>query len=209
LALRWSEIDLEAGRLSVVANSVRLTKRSRELLGIGTPEPLRGEPKTKRGRRVVELPQLAVDALREHRRKAKVVELNGRVFSRPDGRAIAVPSLCSQWHALLRRAGVRTVRPHDARHTAATLMLEQGVHPKLVSEMLGHATVAIALDLYSQATPSMHRAAARSLNAAFGGPLGGQIGGQLPSQLSNPNTKSECRGRDSNPYKVALTSPSS
>ena len=85
LALRSSDIDLEAGRLAVVATSVRLTKRSRQLLGLSASEPIRGEPKTARGRRVVELPALAVDALRQHRREAKVVELNGSVFNRPDG----------------------------------------------------------------------------------------------------------------------------
>ena len=52
------------------------------------------------------------------------------------------------------------VRPHDARHTCATRLLGQGVHPKLVSEMLGHANIGITLDLYSHATPAMHREAA-------------------------------------------------
>ena len=160
LALRWGDVDLEAGRLAVVANSVRLSKRARELLGIVSAEPLRGEPKTARGRRVVELTALAVDALREHRRATKVIDLNGNVFTRPDGRTLAVPTLYSRWRRMLKRAGVPIVRPHDARHTCATLLLGQGVHPKLVSELLGHANIGITLDLYSHATPAMHREAA-------------------------------------------------
>lgn len=170
LALRWSEVDLEAGRLHVVASSVRLSSRARELLGVTTSEPLRRDPKTKRGMRVVELPQLAVDAFREHRRQVKVVELNGRVFNRPDGRALAVPTLYTRWHALLKRSGVPPVRPHDARHTVATLLLGAGQHPKIVQELLGHSTVAITMDVYSHATPTMHREAARKLDSLLGTP---------------------------------------
>jgi integrase len=163
-ALRWCDVDLDAGRLAVTANAVKVTKRVRDLLGLTDSEPLRGEPKTARSRRVVEMPALAVAALRRHREQSSVINLNGLIFTRPDGRTIAVQSVYAQWHRLLERAGVPRVRPHDARHTTATLLLGQGVHPKLVSEMLGHASVAITLDLYSHATPAMHREAARVLD---------------------------------------------
>jgi integrase len=53
---------------------------------------------------------------------------------------------------------------HSARHSAATLLLGRGVHPKIVSEMLGHSTVAITLDVYSHVTPAMHREAARVMD---------------------------------------------
>ncbi|MGH7685607.1 MAG: tyrosine-type recombinase/integrase [Candidatus Dormibacteria bacterium] len=171
LALRWRDVDLEAGRLHVVASSVRLSCHARELLGVATSEPLRRDPKTKRGMRVVELPQLAVDAFREHRRQVKVLELTGRVFNRPDRRALAVPTLYTRWHALLKRAGVPRVRPHDARHTVATLLLGAGENPKIVQELLGHSTVAITMDVYSHATPTMHREAARKLDGLLGTPL--------------------------------------
>jgi integrase len=64
---------------------------------------------------------------------------------------------------------MRPVRFHDLRHTAATLMLGRGIHPKIVSEMLGHSTVGITLDLYSHVTPSMQREAARALDALLQG----------------------------------------
>ena len=112
-------------------------------VGLKSAEPVRGDPKTARSRRVIEMPALAVEALRRRRQGTKVIALNGLVFTRSDGRSLAVPTVYSSWHQLLERAGVPKVRPHDARHTCATLMLGQGVHPKLVSEMLGHATVAI------------------------------------------------------------------
>ncbi|MDQ2960404.1 MAG: site-specific integrase [Candidatus Dormibacteraeota bacterium] len=165
LALRWRDVDLEAGRLAVTGNSVRLTRRTRDALGVPSAEPVRGEPKTARSRRVVEMPAIAVQALRQHRQDCAVVSLAGLIFTRPDGRALAVPTVYDRWRAMLKRAGVPVVRPHDARHTTATLLLGEGVHPKLVSEMLGHATVAITLDLYSHATPAMHREAARTLDA--------------------------------------------
>lgn len=66
-------------------------------------------------------------------------------------------------------AGVPHIRFHDLRHTAATLLLGQGVHPKIVSEMLGHASVAITLDLYSHVQPDMQRQAAAAMGAALGG----------------------------------------
>lgn len=190
LALRWRDIDLDAGRLAVVANSVRLSKLLEELLAINGREPLRGDPKTARGRRVVELTPQAVDALREHRRATRVIDLNGQVFTRPDGRVLAVPTLYTRWRRLLQRAGVPIVRPHDARHTCATLMLGQGIHPKLVSEMLGHATVAITLDTYSHATPSMQRSAVHALGTLLANPAGVRLGVSNPANDLELNTES-------------------
>jgi integrase len=66
---------------------------------------------------------------------------------------------------LLRRAGVPTIRFHDLRHTAATLLLSQGVHPKVVQERLGHSQIAITLDTYSHVLPSMQRDAADRLDS--------------------------------------------
>lgn len=60
------------------------------------------------------------------------------------------------------------MRPHDLRHTCATLLLGQGINPKIVSEMLGHSTVAITLDLYSHVLPTMQQSAASALEAAIG-----------------------------------------
>ena len=92
----------------------------------------------------------------------------GHVFTRPDGRVLAVPTVYARWGRVLERAGVPRVHFHDARHTTATLMLRQGIHANLVSEMLGHASVAIRLDLYSNAAPTMHREAAQRLDAPLG-----------------------------------------
>ena len=71
------------------------------------------------------------------------------------------------FHAPLRRAALPRIRFHDLRHTAATLMLSRGVHPKIASEMLGHPTIAITLDLYSHVTPTMQSSATDAVDALF------------------------------------------
>lgn len=77
--------------------------------------------------------------------------------------------LLGQFVPLLRSAGLPRIRLHDLRHTAATLLLARGIHPKIVSEMLGHTTVGITLDLYSHVTPTMQRAAARAMDDVLSG----------------------------------------
>jgi integrase len=77
----------------------------------------------------------------------------GFVFRRTDERPLSVTTTWKRWRRLLVRAKVPAMPFHSARHSAATLLLGQGVHPKIVSEMLGHSTVAITLDVYSHVTP--------------------------------------------------------
>ena len=85
------------------------------------------------------------------------------------------------WHRLLQRGGERDVRGHDARHTCASLALQQAVHPKAVQEMLGHSSIAITLDLYSHAVhecmPPLRPGNGRGPVPAGGGQRRGQTGG--------------------------------
>ena len=69
---------------------------------------------------------------------------------------------------MLKRAGLPHIRFHDLRHTAATLLLVQGIHPKIVSEMLGHSTVSMTLDTYSHVLPDMQRDATEAFDRLFG-----------------------------------------
>src|SRR5207302_4647986 len=124
LALRWPEVDLDRGSLRVVASLIRLAGQ----------EPQLAEPISRRSRRQVELSAAAVEALRRHRANAPSI---GFVFSRPDGRPLSVTTTWKRWQALLERAKVPAMPFHSARHSAATLLLSRGVHPKIVSEMLG------------------------------------------------------------------------
>jgi integrase len=68
----------------------------------------------------------------------------------------------------LGKAGLPRIRIHDLRHTAATLLLTRGVHPKVVQDMLGHSTVTLTLDTYSQVTPTLHKEAAEHMDALLG-----------------------------------------
>ena len=72
-----------------------------------------------------------------------------------------------EWSILAKRAGLPPIRLHDARHSHASLMLKQGVHPKIVQERLGHATIAITLDTYSHVSPGLQQAAAKSFDDAI------------------------------------------
>lgn len=92
------------------------------------------------------------------------------MFATEAGTPIEATNLIRRsFHRLLERAGLCRIRFHDLRHTAATLLLGQGVHPKIVSEMLGHSQVGITLDLYSHVTPTMQRQAVEALDAVLGG----------------------------------------
>lgn len=167
LALRWASVDLAAATLGVTGT---LTRTRGAGLAIT-------EPKSARSRRHVELSALAVESLRRHRLSqlerrvlaANVWEDHDLVFAGPHGGFLGVSDLGRRYRRVLARAGLRQVRFHDLRHTAATLLLGQGVHPKIVSEMLGHSTVAITLDLYSHVTPSMQRQAARTMDELLAG----------------------------------------
>lgn len=151
LALRWPDVDLDRGSLRVVASLIRIVGQEPQLV----------EPKSRRSRRQVELSAAAVKALRQHRNNAPSI---GFVFARPDGRPLSVTTTWKRWRALLERAKVPAMPFHSTRHSAATLLLSRGVHPKIVSEMLGHSTVAITLDVYSHVTPAMHREAANVMD---------------------------------------------
>ena len=72
------------------------------------------------------------------------------------------------FHPLLAKAGLPRIRFHDLRHTAATVLLQQRVNPKIVSEMLGHASISITLDLYSHALPDIQQEAAAAIDRVFG-----------------------------------------
>jgi integrase len=163
LGLRWRDVDLDRGVLSVTG---ALQKGLDGSLGIT-------QPKTPRSRRQIELSTAAVDSLRRHRRKQTEQRLLlGGEWTADD---LAFPSTIGRpqegrnlvyglLHPLLRSAGLPVIRFHDLRHTAATLMLSRGIHPKIVSEMLGHSTIGITLDLYSHVTPTMQKQAAAAMD---------------------------------------------
>ncbi len=73
----------------------------------------------------------------------------------------------------LQRAGLPHIRVHDLRHTVASILLEAGVHPKIVQDLLGHSTIRLTLDTYSHLTPALHQQAARTMDLVLAGaPVG-------------------------------------
>ncbi len=136
-----------------------------------------GEPKTNKSRRSIRLTSQAVEALRSHlERQLRDMEIlgdryqdQGLVFA-TDTRGPINPSNLRQrsFAPLLKRAGLPHMRFHDFRHTCATLLLKEGVNVKVVSEMLGHASITITLNTYSHVLPDMQDSAADVMEAALG-----------------------------------------
>jgi len=166
LGLRWDDADLELGTLRV----------GRALVREGGRHTL-GETKTRRGRRQINLTPRTVNALKNHRKKQleekmKLVGLykdHGLIFASGVGTPINPENLIKRsFKPLLEKAGLPKIRFHDLRHTCATLLLGRGVHPKLVQELLGHATIAMTLDTYSHYLPSMGDQTAGAMGNAFG-----------------------------------------
>ena len=163
LALRWRDIDLDLLSISV---SQTLYK------GKGRVEFK--EPKTKYSRRRVSMtPKLAL-FLREHKAERESLywqlgvplTLDDLVFANYDRKPIDPSTLTHNFGRIVKRAGLNA-RFHDLRHSYASLMLAAGVHPKVVSEALGHSTVAITLDIYSHVTPGLQEAAAKQLDSVL------------------------------------------
>lgn len=167
LALRWRDLDLERATAHV-QQSVQIS-RDHEVLF--TP------PKTTRSRRKVQLTNTAVAALRRQRTRQLQERLAAAgawadldlVFADEIGNVTLQSRVRWNFESVMRRAALPRIRFHDLRHTAATLLLGRGVHPKIVSEMLGHSTIAITLDLYSHVTPTMQREGAAMMDAVLGG----------------------------------------
>jgi integrase len=135
------------------------------------------EPKTARGRRSVALDPVTVEVLKaqaaqqlEDQTQTKHWTETGLVFTKEDGEAWH-PEVASRFfRQAVKRSKLPVIRLHDLRHTHATLALRAGIHPKVVSERLGHATIAITLDTYSHAIPAMQEeAAVRIAGLVFAG----------------------------------------
>lgn len=134
------------------------------------------EPKTAKSRRAIDIPAFAVEALREHRKRqledrlktGSLWEDHDLVFANEVGRFVERGNLVRRsFLPLLEKAGLPRIRFHDLRHTAATILLKQGTHPKVVQERLGHSSISVTMDVYSHVLPSMQREAADGLDTLF------------------------------------------
>jgi integrase len=159
LGLAWPNVDLEAGLVHVV----QVVEETRA----GTR--VKPQPKTTHGRRAVTLPAVAIEALRQHR-IAQAEEYLRLGLGRPDllfPRWAASPAVFgTAFHRMAGKVGIEC-SIHDLRHTHCTDLLAAGVHPKVVSERLGHSSVAFTLQRYGHVSPGMQDAAARQVDQAL------------------------------------------
>lgn len=168
LALHWDDLDLEQ-------KTMRIARSATHAKGLGVYE---GETKTETSRRTVLLADIAIDTLKEHRAKQIAIRSElleggntwidrGLVFCGEKGNYLAFDTVRRLFLAALRDAGLPHMRLHDLRHSAATILLVKGVHPKVVQELLGHSTISMTMDVYSHVLPSMQQAVTEKMNDAF------------------------------------------
>lgn len=166
-ALRWSDINFDDGSLYIQRTVSYMAK-------YGFVE---SEPKSPKSRRKIVLPLFVVDALKQHRVtqeevKTKLAEVwhnQQLVFCNAYGGFLNPDLLLKSFYKLLADAGLPRMRLHDLRHSAATILLAMGAHPKVVQEILGHSQISMTMDTYSHVLPSMQRETMERLNDLFEG----------------------------------------
>lgn len=167
LGLRWSDVDLQMGYL-------RITKQLQRVDSVLQ----RVDLKTDHSRRTLVLPASILKGLREHRqqqveeRRAVGQEWkeSGFLFTTPEGLPLEGTTVTRQFHRQLDRAGLAQRRFHDLRHSCATLLLVQGVSPRVVMDVLGHSEIGMTMNTYSHVIPQLRRDAADRMEDLLNSP---------------------------------------
>lgn len=163
LALRWQDIDLAAGTLSI----------RRTLQADGTTAP----PKNESSIRDVALPRFVTDALRAQRSAQRLQRLAAGpgwhdldfVFARRDGRALPVTSVRQRYARALKDAGLAHRPFHSLRHAFASLQHEAGEDMATISKLLGHSNISTTMDIYAHLSPKTQRRAAERMDRVLAG----------------------------------------
>jgi integrase len=167
LGLQWQGIDFIFSQIYV----------NRSLHQLKNGSYVFTQPKSAKSRRTIALSPSAVLVLKEHKEKQALeramlgipLKDDDLVFSTLEGKPLRPNTITRAWTMLAARAGVKVIRFHDARHTHASIMLKQGIHPKIVQERLGHASISMTLDTYSHVAPGLQQAAAESFDTLLNG----------------------------------------
>ena len=167
LGLQWSDLDLDVQSLMRIE---RALKRERGKLVLG-------ELKTASSRRTLHVPSPVLDALRAHRRRQRAERLaiggawarTGLVFTTPLGTPVDPDNFSKAFGRLCERAGLGRWHLHELRHSAASIMLAQGVPLEVVSDVLGHSGIAITSDVYGHILVEQKRNAAHAMGQALWG----------------------------------------
>jgi integrase len=179
LALRWTDINFDAATVTIC----RSLKRARNQPSPGGTYPdgkktclVFGSPKTNKSWRTLALPAPVVACLQQHRRKQAVERLAAGswadetlVFTTPTGAPIDPANFGKQLAAIARIAGLGHRNPHQLRHSAATIMLAQGIALHEVKDVLGHDSISVTKDIYGHHDVDRGRADADAMGAALWG----------------------------------------
>ncbi|MCK1823109.1 site-specific integrase [Streptomyces sp. XM83C] len=165
LGLQWSDLDLDSGTANIRRTLQRTSSRGLTTL----------PTKTTSSERRITLPATCIHSLQAHRRRQEQEgaaagdgwQESGYVFTTPTGRPIDPTNLTRAFTTLLNRSGLRRIRFHDLRHTAATLLLEQGVELVVIKELLGHAHIGVTAAVYAHVRPRLQQAAITTLSNAL------------------------------------------
>jgi integrase len=167
LGLRWQDVDLDAGSLHVRSSLQWLSGEGPKLV----------EPKTRQSRRSLPLTPNLGAQLHAHRQRERLERLAAGehwqgedwdlVFTNTRGGPLSKHTLIGQYKKHLERAGLPGMRFHDLRHSCASLLVAQGVHPRIVMEILGHSTITLTMNTYSHVLPQNQREAAALLDRLF------------------------------------------
>ena len=161
LGLRWDDVDVEAGVLHIRHALQRIDSKLQLV-----------EPKSARSRRTIVLPDVVRDALRAHRVRQAEQRLGvgaeweetGFVFTTAFGKPLNDSNVTHMFQRHLARAGLPHQRFHDLRHACASLLLAQGVSPRVVMELLGHSQITLTLNTYSHVLPGLQKQAAAQMD---------------------------------------------
>ena len=164
LALRWKNVDLGLASLGISAY-LSVVEAAYKLNGTYVIK----EPKTSHSRRRIALPPSLGLVLRQHKAGqeaqrallGKPLTDNDFVFAHPDGSPLDPSTVSHAFNKVMRKAGLPHIRLHDLRHTHASLLLQAGVHPKIVQERLGHSSIRVTLDTYSHVIGGLQEVAAQ------------------------------------------------
>jgi integrase len=157
--LQWRDVDWTTG-------SITVRRSLRRVDGVFAVS----EPNAATSRRTLPLPELALAALREHHQRQAQTPMSGAyVFTQADGQPLHPTTVWRALQRVLRDAGLPAMPFHALRHTAASLLLAEGAHPRVVMELLGQSTIALTMNTYSHVIPELKRDAADRMDRLLGG----------------------------------------
>jgi integrase len=177
LGLQWSDVDLDNRKITIF-RALHRTKRRHDDSDPTAWFTLR-QPKTQGSRRTIEIPEVTAEALRRHRDLQNGLKSvagsswheQKLLFTTKFGTPVDTSNVLHDFQRILKRAHMQKMRFYDLRHTHASLLIGEGVHPKKIAERLGHASIKLTMDLYGHLFEGSDRESAERMQRIFGARL--------------------------------------